>query len=92
MSRRLPRFQRQAPEVRALLPERYLPGLAQRDFERAFRGLVGDAVPLSPRALLWLTATWQGPCAVWQQRALSALTPVYARVSLGRRRVRESRA
>ena len=59
--RRLPLFQRQTPDVRARLPERYLHGLALGDFERALRGLLGDAAPLSPRARLRLKATWQGP-------------------------------
>ena len=77
MSRLLPLFQRQTPDVRALLPELYLHGLALGDFELALRGLLGDAAPLSPSALLRLKATWQGQYAAWQQRDLSALTLVY---------------
>ena len=77
VSRLLPLFQRQTPDVRALLPELYLHGLALGDFELALRGLLGDAAPLSPSALLRLKATWQGQYAAWQQRDLSALTLVY---------------
>ena len=47
-SRILPLFKRRTQEVGNLLPELYLHGLAERDFDVALRGLLGDAAPLSP--------------------------------------------
>lgn len=45
-SRILPLFVRRTKEVGDLLPELYLHGLSQGDFELALRGLLGDGVPL----------------------------------------------
>lgn len=47
VSRVLPLFKRQSREVRELLPELYLHGLASGDFELALRGLLGEGAPLS---------------------------------------------
>ena len=41
-SRLLPAFKRRTEEVGRLLPELYLHGLAQGDFDLALRGLLGD--------------------------------------------------
>ncbi len=57
-SRALPLFKRQTKEVRELLPELYLHGLAERDFELALRGLLGNAAPLSPSSIARLKARW----------------------------------
>jgi transposase-like protein len=46
-SRLLPLCARRTPAVRALLPERYLHGLAQGDVDLALRGLLGEDAPLS---------------------------------------------
>ncbi len=46
-SRILPLFRRRSEEVSRMLPELYLHGLAQKDFELALRGLLGDAAPVS---------------------------------------------
>jgi putative transposase len=43
-SRLLPAFKRRTEEVGRLLPELYLHGLAQGDFDLALRGLLGDGV------------------------------------------------
>src|SRR5216683_1127566 len=48
-SRLLPLFVRQA--VSELLPQLYLHGLAQGDFELALRGLLGDGAPLSASSI-----------------------------------------
>src|SRR2546426_45165 len=40
-------FKRRTEEVGRLLPELYLHGLAQGDFDLALRGLLGDGAPLS---------------------------------------------
>ena len=45
-SRVLPLFLRRTKEVGALLPELYLHGLAEGDFELAMRGLLGEGAPL----------------------------------------------
>ncbi len=77
VSRLLPLFKRQTPEVSALLPELYLHGLSLGDFELALRGLLGDGAPLSASTLVRLKATWQAQYAAWQQRDLSTLELVY---------------
>src|SRR6202049_841886 len=46
-SRLLPLFVRRTEAVSELLPQLYLHGLAQGDFELALRGLLGDGAPLS---------------------------------------------
>lgn len=76
-SRILPLFQRRTEEVGALLPELYLHGLAQGDFELALRGLLGDGAPLSPSSIARLRAQWQLEYEVWTQRRLDAQPLVY---------------
>ena len=46
-SRLLPLFVRRTERVAELLPQLYLHGLAQGNFELALRGLLGDGAPLS---------------------------------------------
>jgi len=46
-SRVLPLFVRRSQEVSALLPELYLHGLAEGDFDLALRGLLGEEAALS---------------------------------------------
>ena len=48
-SRILPLFKRRTEEVGELLPQLYLHGLAQGDFELALRGLLGDGVRFQRR-------------------------------------------
>jgi len=50
-SKMLPMFKRQTQEVRELIPELYLYGLASGDFELALRHLLGDGAPLSASSL-----------------------------------------
>ena len=50
-SRVLPLFKRRTKEIAELLPQLYLHGLAQGDFELALRGLLGDGAPLSPSSI-----------------------------------------
>src|SRR5665213_569265 len=89
VSRLLPLFQRRTPEVSALLPELYLHGLALGDFELALRGLLGDA----GAALGELARAPEGDVAgaVRGVAPARSLRP-QARVSLGRRGVREGGA
>jgi len=52
-SRVLPLFVRRTQEVDELLPELYLHGLAEGGFDLAWRGLLGEAAPLSERSARW---------------------------------------
>ena len=59
-SRVLPLFKRRTEAVGDLLPELYLHGLAQGDFELALRGLLGEGAPLSRASIQRLRAKWEG--------------------------------
>jgi transposase-like protein len=76
-SRVLPLFVRRTREVGALLPELYLHGLAQGDFELALRGLLGDAAPLSSASIARLRAKWQAEYEAWNRRPLDDREVVY---------------
>lgn len=58
-SRVLPLFKRRSKELGAVLPELYLHGMAQGDFELALRGLLGEGEPLSASSIQRLKAKWQ---------------------------------
>ena len=58
-SRVLPLFVRRTESVRDLLPELYLHGLSQGDFELAMRGLLGGGAPLSASSIARLRGRWQ---------------------------------
>ena len=66
VSRVLPLFKRQSREVRELLPELYLHGLASGDFELALRGLLGQGAPLSASSVGRLKEKWQGEYEQWK--------------------------
>jgi putative transposase len=66
VSRVLPLFRRQTEEVRDLIPELYLHGLASGDFELALRGLLGEGAPLSAASLQRLKEKWQGEYEQWK--------------------------
>lgn len=76
-SRILPLFKRRTQEVGNLLPELYLHGLAERDFDLALRGLLGEGAPLSPASIARLKAAWQAEYEVWNSRPLHDLGVVY---------------
>jgi putative transposase len=76
-SRVLPLFARRTRAVGELLPELYLHGLAQGDFELALRGLLGEGAPLSASSIGRLKAVWQQEFEAWNQRDLSDLEVVY---------------
>ena len=69
-SRLLPLFTRRTREVRELLPDLYLHGLASGDFELALRGLLGEQAPLSASTVARAKARWQAEYSVWQQRRI----------------------
>jgi putative transposase len=77
VSRVLPLFKRKSRAVDHLLPELYLHGLAQGDFELALQGLLGTAAPLSGSTIARLKEKWQGELAQWQSRSLEEVEAVY---------------
>jgi len=77
-SRILPLFARRTREVGELLPELYLHGLSQGDFELALRGLLGDGAPLSPTSIGRLRAKWVADHQDWRERRLDGRELVYA--------------
>lgn len=76
-SRLLPLFARRTPEVNELLPELYLHGLAQGDFDRALRGLLGQEAPISANTIARLKEKWHGEWEEWSSRRLDHLEVVY---------------
>jgi transposase-like protein len=76
-SRILPFFRRRTEEVGAVLPELYLHGLAQADFELALRGLLGEGAPLSASSIARLKAVWELEYQAWRSRSLADLDIVY---------------
>ena len=76
-SRLLPLFKRRTEEVGALLPQLYLHGLAQGDFELALRGLLGEGAPLSPSSIERLRAKWTVEYDAWRNRSLEGIEVVY---------------
>ena len=73
-SRVLPLFKRQTEQVRELIPELYLHGLASGDLELALRGLLGEGAPLSASSLQRLKEKWQGEYEQWKG------TPIQERI------------
>lgn len=76
-SRILPLFARRTKEVSELLPELYLHGLAEGDFDLALRGLLGEDAPLSARTVARLKERRQGGWEAWRTRRLDDLQVVY---------------
>ena len=66
-SRLLPLFTRRTKEVRDLLPDLYLHGLASGDFELALSGLLGDQAALSASTVARAKERWQAEYSEWQQ-------------------------
>lgn len=73
----LPFFKRRSREVGQLLPELYLHGLAQGDFDLALRGLLGEGAPLSCSSIQRLKGKWQSEYEEWKDLDLSGLELVY---------------
>ena len=78
VSKILPLFVRRTREVGDLLPELYLHGLAEGDFELALRGLLGEKAPLSGSTVARLKEKWQAQYTQWKRRSLQGLEVVYA--------------
>lgn len=73
----LPLFRRRTEEVGELLPQLYLHGLAQGDFELALRGLLGKGAPLSESSIERLRGKWVAEFEAWRRRSLKGIEPVY---------------
>ena len=69
-SRLLLLFTRRTREVRDLLPDLYLHGLASGDFELALHGLLGEPAPLSASTVARTKERWQAEYSEWQQRPI----------------------
>ena len=80
-SRVLPLFLRRTQEVGALLPELYLHGLAEGDFELAMRGLLGEGAPLSKSSIRRLRRGWMEEFGAWSRRPLEDREVVYIHCS-----------
>ena len=91
VSKVLPLFKRQSQEVRGLIPELYLHGLASGDFELALRELLGEGAPLSASSLQRLKEKWQGEYEQWksteveeQQWAYFWADGIYVKAGIGK--------
>jgi len=76
-SRLLPFFQRRTKKVNELIPELYLHGLAEGDFDLALRGLLGEDAPISASTVARLKKKWQAEFEQWSSRQLDDLEVVY---------------
>ena len=76
-SRVLPLFAKRTRQVRELIPELYLHGLALGDFDLALRGLLGEKAHLSSSTVARLKEKWQAEWEVWRSRPLNDLEVVY---------------
>jgi transposase-like protein len=63
--------------VGRLLPELYLHGLSEGDFDLALRGLLGEGAPLSASSIARLKAQWQKEYEVWKAQSLGGQEVVY---------------
>ena len=77
VSKVLPLFARRTKEIGDLLPELYLHGLAEGDFDLALRGLLGEKAPLSASTVARLKEKWQAEYNRWKSRDLKGLQVVY---------------
>jgi transposase-like protein len=76
-SRILPLFVRRSKEVNQLIPQLYLHGLAEGDFDLALRGLLGEEAPISASTVARLKEQWQAEWEQWRRRSLEGLEVVY---------------
>ena len=76
-SRVLPLFARRTREVAELIPELYLHGLSEGDFDLALRGLLGEDAPLSKPTIRRLKAAWAEDFEAWNRRSLHDREVVY---------------
>ncbi len=60
-----------------LIPQLYLHGLAEGDFDLALRGLLGEDAPISASTVARLKEGWQAEWDEWRRRSLVGLELVY---------------
>ena len=77
VSRLLPLFVSRTSKVSELIPELYLHGLSEGDFDLALRGLLGDDAPLSASTVSRLKERWNVELAEWRGRRLDEFEVVY---------------
>ena len=76
-SRLLPLFVHRTREVADLIPELYLHGLSEGDFDLALRGLLGEEAPISASTVARLKDKWNAELAEWRSKPLDDLEVVY---------------
>jgi transposase-like protein len=76
-SRVLPWFKRKLAVVDQMIPELYLHGLSEGDFDLALRGVLGEKAPLSPTSVARLKQRWQGEYEAWRKRPLDEVQVAY---------------
>ena len=76
-SRLLPLFVHRTRKVSELIPELYLHGLSEGDFDLAVRGLLGEEAPVSASTVARLKDKWNAGLAEWHARSLDDLEVVY---------------
>jgi putative transposase len=70
-------YQRQSGNLKAMIPELYLHGLATGDFELALRGFLGDGASLSASSVGRLKEQWEAEYERWRKRSLRESHYVY---------------
>ena len=76
-SRLLPLFASRTAKVAELIPQLYLHGLSEGDFDLALRGLLGEKAPLSASTVARLKERWNGELSEWRGRRLDDHEVVY---------------
>ena len=76
-SRLLPLFASRTSRVADLIPELYLHGLSEGDFDLALRGLLREDAPVSASTVARLKDRWNAELAEWHSRRLDELEVVY---------------
>ena len=76
-SRLPPLFASRTSRVADLIPELYLHGLSEGDFDLALRGLLGEDAPVSASTVARLKDRWNVELAEWHSRCLDELEVVY---------------
>ena len=76
-SRLLPLFVNRTGKIAELIPELYLHGLSEGDFDLALRGLLGEDASVSASTVARLKSKWNDELAQWRSRPLDDLEVVY---------------
>ena len=76
-SRLLPLFVNRTRKIAELIPELYLHGLSEGDFDLALRGLLGEDAPVSASTVARLKDKWNDELAQWRSRPIDDLEVVY---------------